>query len=102
MTIAYVPSLCNTFLRFAGFERKLPRLEGRCQGSTMSKSHEARCMRLIIQLLRPQRVHDILIVAISDTNWMAQAVMEDGNDHRFRFQENRLYDEALVGDARVA
>jgi hypothetical protein len=59
-------------------------------------------MRQVVRLLHPKIVYDIRIVAASAKSWMAEAVMADGNDRRFRFQENRLLDEATIGDERVA
>lgn len=75
---------------------------GATQVGHMNKELEARCMRQIKKLLQPEVIHDILVVAVSETSWMAQAVMKDGNDRRFRFQGKQLYDEATIGDVRVA
>jgi len=62
---------------------------------------EARRMRQIMRLLRPQAVYEITIVESSPDNWMASAVVKDGPDRRFRFQGGKLYDESKIGDMRV-
>lgn len=59
-------------------------------------------MRQVIELLHPEVIYEIVVVAVSETNWMAVAVMKEGNDRRFRFQGGQLHDEATIGDARVA
>lgn len=68
----------------------------------MGKEAEARWMRHIRRILHPAAVLEIGIVVLSETSWMAHAVMKEGPDRRFRWQGTRLIDEATVGDARVA
>lgn len=63
---------------------------------------EAQRMRKVLKLLNPAAVLEIVVVTLSDTSWMATAAMKDGPDRRFRWQGNRLIDEATIGDARVA
>lgn len=57
--------------------------------------------RLIKTLLCPAVVDEIAIVAISDTNWMAQAVLADGTGKRFRCVRGTVHDESAIGDARA-
>ena len=64
-------------------------------------SNDAYRMRQVKKLLLPSIVNDIELVAISDTDWMAQAVLADGTGKRFRCVRGTVYDESAIGDARA-
>ncbi len=64
-------------------------------------SNDAYRMRQVKELLLPLIVNDIELVAISDTDWMAQAVLADGTGRRFRCVRGKIFDELSIGDARV-
>lgn len=67
----------------------------------MPKNEEARWMRHIRRLVQPEGIRELLIVEASSASWMAQAVLMNGGDRRFRFQNGQLLDESLIGDTRV-
>jgi hypothetical protein len=58
-------------------------------------------MRKVMELLGPEHVDGIQIVEASATSWMVLAVMKEGTDRRFRYQDGTLYDERFVGDHRI-
>ena len=64
-------------------------------------SNDAYRMRQVKKLLLPSIVNDIELVAISDTDWMAQAVLADGTGRRFRCVHGKIHDELTIGDARI-
>lgn len=58
-------------------------------------------VNLIRQKISPAKIYELHIVAISAAEWVANAVLKDGNDRRFRFTRGQLFDEAAIGDMRV-
>ncbi len=68
---------------------------------TMGKIVRDPRMQQVLKLVRPGVVREIQIVTASETSWMANVVMADGNDRRFRFQ-GRLYNETSIGDCRIS
>lgn len=99
-TITHIPIAGNNTLESHGFGAD--NCLGWEKGAAVSKAERARWMRRIVAMLRPETVSEIAIVEASETSWMAQAVMSSGPDKRFRFVSGHLYDEATIGDARVA
>ena len=68
----------------------------------MGREQEIRRLKQIAKLVQPEPIREMQIVEVSDTSWMALVVMQKGNDRRFRCVGTKLYDEATIGDSRVA
>lgn len=69
----------------------------------MSKQ-ERRILNLIRTAILPDKIYEIYgLVALSRDEWAASIrVKGSAEDRRFRYTQGRLYDEATIGDARVA